>query len=410
MSLFRFSGLHVLYLAFCVLLAGPAAAADVHISASFKADPRNPNQRTFTNTTPWGPSICGGGHIPKCEAEGLWSVATNVGGTKTSMGTTGHQRDSAHFSWPEAQTVTVRDVTTGMEYPLEFRVIGIGFRYAWTGGNYWDNGMTTARPRNCQERLHNASAWNRTAMRLITGSAGARQCSYDWLAARTKGDPPYEYTIQAFDLVYALDASSPLQMRSGTYVGRLDYSIGGAGADFDLGDGVALSDDSITIHFNLTVEHAFELVLPPDSGRAILAPMGGWTQWTDHGRVPTMLRRDLPFEISSSGRFSVSLQCQWDQPDGRCGLANRTVPDAPHAPLDILLSMPGMRDANSGAEAIDFPLTMTMPKPLFSADHFVIGRRSRLDFQVSGQPLQQMLDHPGSHYSGDVTVVFDADP
>ena len=400
----------VLLAALCLALGAPVAdAADVYITASFKADPRNPNAREFINTTPWGPSICGDGHIPKCEANGLWSVATNIGGTKTSMGTTGHQRDSAYFIWPEARTLTVREQTTGAEYPLEFKVTGVGFRFGWTGGTFSDDGMTSARPRNCTEQLHNSQAWNRTAMRLINNTSGVRNCSFDWLAVKSKGDPPYEYNIIAFDIVYALTAQDPLKMRSGVYTGRVDYSVGGLGADFDLGDGVALTDNSLSIHFELTVEHAFTLDIPPGSERAILAPDGGWSQWSEHGRVPRALRRQLPFMVSSSGRFGVSLRCEFEQPDGRCGIRNRNA-EAADAPLDIQISMPGLFEVDSGAAAVDVPLTLNGPTPVFGADHFVLGRSSWLKFLVQGEPLRQMLDHPGSHYSGDVTVVFDADP
>lgn len=387
---------------------GAAEAADVHITASFKADPHNPNVRTFTNTTPWGETICGSGHQAYCEAKGLWSVASNISGTKTSLGTTGYQRDSAWFAWPGERTVIVQS-ESGKEYPMLFEVIGIGFRFTWTGGNYWDEGMTQDSPLNCIEQLSNGQAWNRAAMRLIVGRAGARQCSYDWLATRTRGDPPYEYNIAGFDIVYKLTAHDPLSMRSGSYTGSVDYTIGGEGNDFDLGDGVALNDSSLTVHLDLTVEHAFALEIPPGSERAVLVPDGGWSQWADHGRVPRALRRELPFMISSSGRFGVSLRCEFEQPDGRCGIRNRTE-DAADVPLDILLSMPGLFEVDSGAAAVDVPLTLNGPTSVFGADHFVLERSSRLKFTVQGEPVRQMLDHPGSHYSGDVTVVFDADP
>jgi len=84
--------------------------------------------------------------------------------------------------------------------------------------------------------------------------------------------------------------------------------------------------------------------------------------------------------------------------------------DAPDAPLDIQLTLPGFRDASSGAEAVGIALTTTMTPPVMTADSFIIRRPSRLHFAVNGEAVGTMLDHPGSRYRGDVTVIFDADP
>jgi hypothetical protein len=83
---------------------------------------------------------------------------------------------------------------------------------------------------------------------------------------------------------------------------------------------------------------------------------------------------------------------------------------AEDAPLDIQLTLPGFRVVSTGEDAVGLPLTTTMAPPIFTTQSLVIRRPSRLHFAVNGEPVNKMLDHPGSHYRGDVTVIFDADP
>jgi hypothetical protein len=59
---------------------------------------------------------------------------------------------------------------------------------------------------------------------------------------------------------------------------------------------------------------------------------------------------------------------------------------------------------------VGLPLTTSMTPPVFTADTFIVRRPSQLRFAVNGSAVESMLDHPGSHYRGDVTVIFDADP
>jgi hypothetical protein len=255
--------------------------------------------------------------------------------------------------------------------------------------------------------LKNNGAANRTIMRMFLrkdGGEGTVACALQRISTNN-------YLMTEFDFTYKLTTPAPLAMRSGVYTGMTTFRIGGTGegADFDLGNGVALDDNIVNVHFRLDVQHAFQLDLPPGSDRAVLAPKGGWTQWSDHGIVPKSLERELPFSLSSSGQFSVSLQCQHPLPDGRCAIRNVTEA-ADDAPLDIRLTLPGFRDAASGADAVGLPLTTTMAPPVLTADTFIVRRPSQLHFAVNGDAVKDMLDHPGSHYRGDVTVIFDADP
>ena len=66
--------------------------------------------------------------------------------------------------------------------------------------------------------------------------------------------------------------------------------------------------------------------------------------------------------------------------------------------------------ASTGADAVGLALTTTMAPPIFTTQSLAIRRPSQLYFAVNGDAVRNMLDHAGSRYRGDVTVIFDADP
>ncbi|MFL9581938.1 hypothetical protein [Stenotrophomonas sp. AB1(2024)] len=404
------AGLRRLRGAVCVIAlvaaAGGAHAADIHITAEFKPDINDPNKREFVNTTPWS-GVCNGTHLQACINNNWWSIDTKVRGTKQGIRTNDYGRDSFFIGMPEPRTVTVTSDDGLHTFDLGVKIIGAALRLVDQDGDGPTEPASTGNARNCSRALSNTNANNRSVMRLWLrqdGGDGVLECSLHWLNTNN-------YAISEFDFTYKLTTPAPLAMRSGIYTGMTTYRVGGTGegADFDLGNGVVLDDNIVNVHFRLDVQHAFQLDLPPGSDRAVLAPKGGWTQWSDHGIVPKALERELPFSLSSSGQFSVSLECQYPLPDGRCAIRNVTE-TADDAPLDIRLTLPGFRDAASGVDAVGLPLTTTMAPPVLTADAFIIRRPSQLHFAVNGDAVKAMLDHPGSHYRGEVTVIFDADP
>jgi hypothetical protein len=381
-------------------------AADIHISAAFMPDINNPNQREFVNTTPWS-GVCLT-HLNSCIRNNWWSIDTRIRGTKLGNGKAGYGRGSFFIGMPAPRRVMVASVDGADSFPLDLKIIGSALRITDEERDGTVNPASLGGPSaGCRTALSNGSANNYSAMRMFIrndGGEGTHHCALDWL--RTNN-----YAIKEFDLTYSLSTPNPLGMKSGVYSGSTTFTVGGTGegGDFDLGDGVTLDDNSVTVHFTLTIQHAFQLDLAPGSDRAILMPKGGWTQWSDHGIVPKALEKTLPFHLSSSGRFSVSLACEHALPDGRCAIRNRTEA-ADDVPLDVQLTMPGFRNVDSGVDAVHVPLTSGMTPPVFSADTFVIRRPSQLHFAVNGDAVRDMLSHPGSHYRGDVTVIFDADP
>lgn len=386
------------------VLACTAAAADVQITAEFKPDLNDPSARSFTNTTPWT-GVCAQGHMERCRQNNWWSIDTQLRGRKDAVRVTDWGPHGFYIRMPPPRTVQVTSEDGSSTFDLNLRIIGAAMRYTDEEGDGAENIASSGGARNCDFGITGHGPY--TLMRMLLrrdGGQGTAVCSLHWVNTNN-------YAIPMLDFVYALDTPAPLDMRSGIYTGSTIYSFGGSGegADFDLGTGVTLSDRLVHVHFRLDVQHAFRLDIPPGSERALLVPKGGWSSWSEQGIVPAALERELAFGLSSSGHFSVTLHCQFPQPDGRCGLRN-TSTEAEDAPLDVTLTLPGFRNVASGAAAVAVPLSSIGAPPVFGAESVVIGRPSRLRFTVQGSPVRSMLAHPGTRYRGDVTVVFDADP
>jgi hypothetical protein len=381
-----------------------ATAADVHITAEFKPDVSNPSQREFVNTTPWT-GVCAASHQASCISNDWWSIDTTIRGIKHAVRQTDYGRDGFYVGMPAPRKVTVTSDDGRSRYDLDLRIIGSAMRLSDREGDGPEVFWSTGGARNCGFGITGYSV--RSVMRMLLrhdDGRGTTACSLHWILTNN-------YRIEALDFVYALETPTPLRMRSGFYTGTTTFTVGGTGegADFDLGNGVELTDRVVNVHFRLEVQHAFQLDIPPGSDRAVLTPPGGWSGWTEHGVVPQSLEQTLPFTLSSSGRFSVTLQCQFPQPDGRCGIRNTTA-EAEDAPLDISLTLPGFRELDSGRDAVELPLRTQLPAPVFTADSVILDRPSRIRFAVTGAPVKAMLAFPDTRYRGDVTLIFDADP
>lgn len=206
-------------------------------------------------------------------------------------------------------------------------------------------------------------------------------------------------------LAYAMNITPPFRMPSGTYRGSVTYSIG-PGGDFDFGNDVtALSGNSLTVNFVLDVQHAFLFEFPPGSERAVLEPPGGWQAWLAGGKPPQRLNRDLPFRAWSTGPFKVYKLCQYDV-GPECGIRNE---HNDQVPVLVALTLPGgIQHAGGQVERLALP-SGAQAALQFDAVTPTLNRRGQLHFDVDRSQVQNMLKHPGSTYTGQVTVVFDAE-
>ncbi|WP_143013271.1 hypothetical protein [Pseudomonas sp. UC 17F4] len=198
---------------------------------------------------------------------------------------------------------------------------------------------------------------------------------------------------------------SPLSLKNGVYRAQLQLSVGGNGADFDLGDRVTnVSTDMLTLNFVFTVKHPLKLEFPPGSERAVLEPPGGWASWINRGTPPQRLYRVLPFQIWTTGAISVYTRCEYDL-GGRCGIRGR---DGHQVPLKVALTLPSSMK-HQGAPVDNLVLPVGAPAALtIDTVEATLDRQARLLFEVSQADTASMLGYPGETFQGDVTLVLDA--
>lgn len=208
---------------------------------------------------------------------------------------------------------------------------------------------------------------------------------------------------------YLVQSPNPLAVESGEYTGWLHTTLG-PGGDFDFGTNARLSDTELIVSFTPTVSHEFQATFTEPSPKVSLAPVGGWSQWTRHGKPPARLRQELPFLLTSSNGFSVKMRCEHDL-GGQCDVANAATREV--VPINVDVTMPGMREMRSGAFARNTPLVSERSgqvAPRFTPQSYLQNRHSRLRSAATGPAVAEMLKAPESRWQGDVTVVFDSAP
>ncbi|MGG7598243.1 hypothetical protein ACQ4OD_14540 [Pseudomonas sp. WC1] len=211
--------------------------------------------------------------------------------------------------------------------------------------------------------------------------------------------------VEELSIGFDMNIPPPYRLKAGTYRGSITYRIG-PGGDFDFGNDVSnLSGDSLTVNFELDVQHAFMFEFPPGSERAVLEPRNGWQAWLAGGKAPQRLYRDLPFRVWSTGPFKVYKLCQYDT-GAKCAIKND---GGEQVPVDVAMSLPaGVQHLGQSVERLALPTGR--PAALqFEAAMPTLNRPGQLHFEVGRNDVQDMLKHPGSTYTGQVTVVFDAE-
>lgn len=397
-------------LAAALLLGAMPAWSDEEITARFRPDPANPLVNRFENTTPIS-SICAA-HIPaRCKQLGIFSLRdTTFTAATIAPIIANHEQERQGFmvkvpsEWRDLQVTHAR---TGETETVQLRIAGIGALWrvprppgvsGWgQPGIPWDRQWRYA-PSPCESTNH-----------LAAGTAFA---SFFWLTPENAGvcsrKPSQDLatmTLTTMEYAYELRTPNPLGMSSGLYTGSITYSMG-PGGDYDFGDLMIPSKSAITFNFTLSVEHELRVDIPPGGNRVELIPQGGWQTWLNQGRTPARLFRDQTFRIASSSRFKMTLECERVM-DNTCGLQN----EAGHqVPLDINVSLPHGLNDPSGQPVNRVPLFLDGSRTeLFQPGFYVDRKPGTLHFEIDKEQVATMLDHAGSTYRGNVTVMWDTE-
>ena len=296
---------------------------------------------------------------------------------------------------PSRRQVTVVHERSGEAHTLSFEVLAVGLGLEAQGASpaleAVQGGCAVAGMQRSGARLHNLWRVNQPAQPV--------PCVSNVVQTSEAG----AVTISEVGLAYRLLTPSPLKMSTGSYHGQLTLSVG-AGADLDLGSDVGgLAADSLTLRFELRVEHDFRIEFAQGSDQVVLEPPGGWEQWSQ--RLPQRLYRDVALRIWSSGPFSVHLRCQYPQ-DGRCGLRNQG--NAHQVPLAVKLTLPsGFLHSGQSVNRVLLPADEGEALELESTQP-MLNQGGVLHFEVDKAQVDEMARYPGMEYAGDVTVIFDA--
>ncbi|MDQ0979312.1 hypothetical protein [Pseudomonas synxantha] len=382
-----------------------ASAATQELTAMFTPDPQNPMNNKFINTTPQS-GVCPG-HMPeRCNAWGIFSIRTtdivfrSSGPMLFNPGVPSDPRSGVMFKVPsEWRRIDVVS-ETGEQQVVEVRIAGIGgwirvdrpaSYHAW-GPRTWQYA-----PSPCQ------------STGFLTGTG--QSVLWFWLVPEGIGACNLVHTMEipglaygTFEYAYEIRTPNPLTMGNGVYRGTLAYSVG-PNKDFDYGDIMIPNDDSLVFNFTLDVRHIFKIEIPPGGHTVELVPQGGWQAWLQHGRRPTRLFRDQTFNIWTSGRFNMQMECQF-QSGNTCAIQS----DSGHAvPLDVSVSLPGGIADASGQRVNRVPLLLDgSTTELFAPTHYIDRRPGTLHFEVKRQAVEDMLTRDASTYSGTVTVVWNS--
>lgn len=398
------------------LLVAVGEAAVMEIEAKFSPDPSNPLVNKFINTTEFT-GFCE--KAPEsCRRIGISSFTTPITFTaiKPILAHETNPREAAMFSVPaQWRTVTVTKVGgEGFNETAEVkvRIPGISIRYRLSH----DASELVGAPDLSHDLLWRGRSWTHPPSPCrwtIYASTSAREHVGFWLTpAGSVCHKIPNYTIpgfdyKTFDFAYELETPEPLKMSQGTYVGSIQYTVG-PGKDFDMGDVMLPSEDSLVINFTLTVQHMLKVEVPPGGNKVELVPQGGWQAWLNQGRRPTRLFRDQTFNISSSSRFKMQLECQYSD-SNTCAVRD---PESDHiVPLNISVSLPnGLTDV--GGQPVKLrPLRLDgSGTELFQAGLYVDRKPGTLHFEIARDQVEQMLsDGAAKQYSGNVTVIWDSE-
>lgn len=401
---------------FWLLAAIPHAyALNREITAVFRPDSAKPDENKFINTTP------ASGYCElrptQCRQAGMFSIRLPIRFQSNGPIQPHHAdpQQGATFKVPaDWRQASVFNAETGESEVVEVRVRAIGSAYELsdTAMNLVGEGAT---PSTAHGMLWGASWVNAPLPCRYSGLGyyGSKTYAFLWqtpVEAHCSKLARYLIPSLAYaylDFAYELRTPNPLKMSIGHYIGSLTYGIG-PGQDFDMGMIMVANEAQLTLDFNLEVQHALKVDVPPGGNRVELIPQGGWQAWVSQGRKPTRLFRDQTFHISSSSRFKMSLECQYGAGANTCMLWE---PNVGHAvPVNISVSLPhGLTDA-AGQTVSRRPLRLDgIGTELFQPGFYVERKPATLHFEIARDEVEEMLGTSSRTYAGNVTVIWDSE-
>lgn len=376
---------------------GTASAAVVDITAEFKADIRNPGNNRFKNVTPVS-GFCAE-HPGRCGQEYFTILIPALTARKTFRYESKNLKD---HTWQSIdgrnRSVQLTNSKTGKQTTAQFRWALSSLRYSADASQKLGFSMRNASTPegDCSVALSYAHAHTYRLGWRLHPTKGT--CYRKLHTQEANGD----VKLDEISMGYSLTIDRPLELPPGEYRGELVYTVGD-GMDVDFGAD-SYSDTEVRIRIKAIVEHAFYIKFPRDIMDVHLTPPGGWGSWVNGGVTPQRLSGEVPFFLSSSWGFKVSMLCEHDEGQG-CGLRNKA--SGEKVPLDVRMTIPGF--LSHGQPLRGLPLSTGDVRIVDPPSSLAADLRSKLNFSVSSGGVERMVRDPGSKWEGVVTLVFDSD-
>lgn len=397
------------------------SAATLNITATFTPSISYPENNSFINTTAQS-GFCA--TWPAQCTNGEKSLGTGLVLTP-SKGLTPQddKRESLFFKWPSNfRNITITNTETGYTQTLRFRISSFSGRYTANRSALiynWEGSPFSMRPRGGCSPLSDGWMIGGAQVAWLWGiPEGNAGCYNITTSERPVGENNFINKVDDLSFGYELNTPDPLKMNSGIYTGTLTLNIG-PGGDIDFGDNFRTSDTELIINFTLSVNHELKLSTIVDDHKVSLQPctsgricnedegQANWERWMV-SRVPPQLAGRSNFNLSSSGVFSVYLECE-QQSGSDCALRSDNMPSRT-VPVRALLTLPdNIVDTVTGTTVSKRRLEVgrDLTKNVFSSTSFGQHKAGSIDFRVSEKDVETMLTTRPDTYRGAVTVIFD---
>lgn len=206
-------------------------------------------------------------------------------------------------------------------------------------------------------------------------------------------------------LSYLADFPPAATLSPGLWEGFIDYPVGQAGG-FDFGDLVQVSSNSIRFRMEITVKHDMQVDFPASGGTVEVLPPGGWKQYETTKQIPSKLFHDSPLKVWAASPFAVYVTCQYNPSPTHCGMRN---PYTDRSAVYTALTLPATFHYN-GQPVTRLPLGVGVANAkMISPVGNVSSQPGQVHFEVPQDDIRRMMwAYRGTTYSGDITLMFDA--
>lgn len=387
------------WLAASLLLGFPSQAAVVKVTAEYKPATYEADNGIFVSTTKCVKTIDGmwisscSGNVMSLDSL-LFSLKTKVKrNVKKNFSNT---KDSFVSLGSLGNKTMIVTSDKGQQFSILFKPDKLGVHFdsvvnADDGWKIYNNAFTNPKG-GCRYLEREVAGYiTLSSWIVLWGDVGGKSC-YTELSVDGSSD------IKAMFFGFKISPPSPLEMPNGNYTGSINLSVG-QNKDIDLGNG-EYEDNQLTIELTLKVQHQIRVEFPPGSDKIVLQPPGGWHDWIYRGKshLPPYLIAELPYRLWSSSDYNVWLNCQYSEGDS-CMLNSERLK------MQVLLDVIYV---NRSKEEV--PLKHGVKKLFLSSIRgpYNINEVRSIIFKVRKPVLALMMEHPGSTYKGNVTLIYDA--